>query len=46
MKAVRLTVVLGAFAILAACASKPAEPQYVHEAPPVSVEPVYTGKYK
>ena len=43
---VKALLALGLVAIMAAC-SQPAEEEYVVVEPePISVEPVYTGKYK
>ncbi|MGH1451965.1 MAG: hypothetical protein ACRBBV_02245 [Paracoccaceae bacterium] len=45
-KSIKLVMALGLVAVAAAC-SQPAEEEYVVVQPePISVEPVYTGKYK
>ena len=41
-KSIKFSLALGLVALAAACAQP--EPEYVEE--PISVEPVYTGKYK
>ncbi|WP_202902111.1 hypothetical protein [Pseudooceanicola atlanticus] len=44
-KSIKFSLALGLVALAAACAQP--EPEYVEVAPePISVEPVYTGKYK
>jgi hypothetical protein len=37
---------IAAASVLGACAKQPEPPQLIVEAPPVTVAPTYTGKYK
>lgn len=45
MKITALTLI-AAVSVLGACAKQPEPPQLVVEAPPVTVAPTHTGKYK
>jgi len=46
-KSIKLVAMLGLVAAVAACTSGQTEEEYVVVDPePISVEPVYTGKYK
>jgi hypothetical protein len=45
-KSIKSILAVGLVAMVAACASAPAEEFVVVEPEPISMEPVYTGKYK
>ncbi|MCR8827129.1 hypothetical protein [Pseudosulfitobacter koreensis] len=45
-KSIKLLAMFGFVAVIAACAREQAEEFVVVDPEPISVEPVYTGKYK
>ncbi|AKO95821.1 MAG: hypothetical protein RID15_07360 [Marinovum algicola] len=45
-KSLKLIAALGLFTVVAACAQQQEEEFIVVDPEPISVEPVYTGKYK
>lgn len=45
-KSIKSILAVGLVALVAACASAPEEEFVVVEPEPISIEPVYTGKYK
>lgn len=45
-QSVKIIVLVGLVAVVSACSKAPYEPETaIVDAPPVSVEPTYTGKY-
>jgi hypothetical protein len=44
-KSIKMVLAFGLVAVAAACAQQEEEPVYI-EPTPITVEPVYTGKYK
>ncbi|MCJ7871753.1 hypothetical protein Q4577_01090 [Marinovum sp. 2_MG-2023] len=45
-KSIKLIAAFGLFAAVAACAQQQQEEYVVVDPEPISIEPVYTGKYK